>query len=251
MTAAAWRVRAPEGDPWAFAGAKEGVTEGGEDDPVQALPQLEETSMNRIWLSMIGMVVYGGIGLMAPSALAFDSLLAEATVSFGAWDPKATNLGGVPLDRLVTDPAIGAGNAHVLIPQIATITAGGSVNFIISGGHVLAVYDRGTKLKDIGPEIEPHCAFPLPPAGITTPCSPVNNGGVPIAGGILSDADDRIYRGPFLNVAPPRRDGVEVVQFTKPGTYLVICARKDHFINPATQRFEMFGYVRVLPDHWW
>ena len=51
-----------------------------------------------------------------------------------------------------------------MIPQIATITAGGSVNFIISGGHVLAVYDRGTKPKDIGHEIEPNCAFPLPTA---------------------------------------------------------------------------------------
>ena len=128
-----------------------------------------------------------------------------------------------------------------MIPQIATITAGGSVNFIISGGHVLAVYDRGTKPKNIGHKIEPNCAFPLPPAGITTPCSPVNNEGVPIAGGILSDPDDRIYRGPFLNVAPPRRDGVEVVQFTKPGTYLVICARKDHFINPATKSLKCSG----------
>ena len=65
--------------------------------------------MNRVWLSMIGMVVYGGIGLMAPSALAFDSLLAEATVSFGAWDPKAANLAGVPLDRLLKDPGMGEG----------------------------------------------------------------------------------------------------------------------------------------------
>jgi len=201
--------------------------------------------MNRILRSMIGMVVYGGIGLMAPSALAFDSLLAEATVSFGAWDPKAANLGGVPLDRIVVDPAMGAGNTHVMIPQIATITAGGSVNFIISGGHVLAVYDRGTKPTDIGPEIEDPC-----PATITAPCSPVNANG-PVAGGILKDSKDRLYRGPFLNVTPPRRDGVEVVQFTKPGTYLVICARKNHFINPETKEFEMFGYVRVLPDHWW
>ena len=207
--------------------------------------------MNRVWLSMIGMVVYGSIGLMAPSALAFDSLLAEATVSFGAWDPKATNLGGVPLDRLVTDPAMGAGNAHVMIPQIATITAGGSVNFIISGGHVLAVYDRGTKPKDIRQDIEPKCDFPLPTANIAKPCSPVNNLGEEVAGGILSDSRYRLYRGPFLQVTPPRRDGVEVVQFTKPGTYLVICARKNHFFNPATQQFEMFGYVRVLPDHWW
>ena len=50
-----------------------------------------------------------------------------------------------------------------MIPQIATITAGGSVNFIISGGHVLAVYDRGTKPEDISQAIEPSCeGQPLP-----------------------------------------------------------------------------------------
>jgi hypothetical protein len=206
--------------------------------------------MNRVFLSMVGMLACGGIGLMAPSALAFDSLLAEATVSFGVWDPKAANLlpAEVPLDRLVADPAMGRGNAHVMIPQIATITAGGSVNFIISGGHVLAVYDRGTKPEDISQAIEPSCeGQPLP---LSTPCSP-GPAANPTAGGILSDAEGRIYRGPFLNVTPPRRDGVEAVQFTKPGTYLVICARKNHFFNPATQKFEMFGYVRVLPDFWW
>jgi hypothetical protein len=57
----------------------------------------------------------------------------------------------------------------------------------------------------------------------------------------------RIYRGAFLNVVA-RRDGVEVVKFSKPGTYLVICARKDHFFNPDTQKFEMFGFVKVESD---
>jgi hypothetical protein len=65
-----------------------------------------------------------------------------------------------------------------------------------------------------------------------------------VAGGILSDSDGRIYRGPFLNVSPARRDGVEVVQFSKPGTYLVICARKNHFVNDG-----MFGFVKVLPGN--
>jgi len=132
-----------------------------------------------------------------------------------------------------------------------TITEGGAVNFIISGGHILAVYDHGTKLKDIDSAIEPNCAFPLPTAGITTPCSPVNAQGAPVAGGILSDTNGRIYRGPFLNTNPARRDGVEVVQFSKPGTYLVICARANHFFNPETQKFEMFGFVEVKKDRRW
>ncbi|HEX9663979.1 MAG TPA: hypothetical protein VGB27_16950, partial [Candidatus Binatia bacterium] len=79
------------------------------------------------------------------------------------------------------------------------------------------------------------------------------------AGGVLSASNGRIYRGPCfttpLPTTPPnaisaipviRRDGVEVVQFSKPGTYLVICARKNHFAPPAGG-FEMFGFVKVLP----
>ena len=34
-------------------------------------------------------------------------------------------------------------------PKVA-IKEGDSVNFIISGGHVLAIYDDGTKPEDIG-----------------------------------------------------------------------------------------------------
>ena len=136
---------------------------------------------------------------------------------------------------------MGRGNTHELIPKITTIKAGGSVNFIISGGHIVAVYDDGTQPEDIGTDIEPDCVGSGP---FTAPCSPINVAG-PVAGGILSDSDNRIYRGAFLNLV--RRDGVEVVQFTKPGTYLVLCARKNHFFNPETQQFEMFGFVKVLP----
>jgi hypothetical protein len=161
---------------------------------------------------------------------------AITNVSFGLWETEP------PLDRLVADPAGGAaGNHHEMIPTIATIRVkpgdDGGVNFIISGGHVLAVYDDGTQPGDIDQiSIEPNC-----PAGpITSPCSPVNAAGVPTAGGILSDADRRIYRGPTFT---GRRDGVEVVRFSKPGTYLVICARKNHFVDDG-----MFGFVRVVPD---
>jgi hypothetical protein len=191
---------------------------------------------------MLGVLTFFGTSLIASAAMALDGPLANATVSFGEWEADP------PLDRILGDPAGGAGNSHLLIPQIATIRAGGAVNFIVSGGHIVTVYDDGTSPEDIGSAREPDCAFPLPTSGITTPCSPVNNLGVPVAGGILSDSDGRIYRGAFLNTNPARRDGVEVVQFSKPGTYLVICARKNHFINPSTGEFEMFGFVRVVAN---
>ncbi len=196
--------------------------------------------MKRSILSMIGILTFCGIGLIASSAMAIDGPLASATVSFGQWDPNDPDL-VAPLNRLLGDPAGGVGNNHELIPQIATIKQGGAVNFIISGGHIVTVYDDGTQPGDIGSAIEPNCAFPLP-TPVTTPCSPVNNALVPVAGGILSDANGRIDRGAFLNLV--RRDGVEVVKFSKPGTYLVICARKNHFVND-----DMFGFVRVLPGN--
>jgi hypothetical protein len=207
--------------------------------------------MQRLTLLMICLLTFVGIGLRASWAMADDKdRQLNATVSFGKWDPNNPDLSS-PLDRLLADPAAGAGNNHLLVPKVVTITEGGAVNFIISGGHILAVYDHGTKLKDIDSAIEPNCAFPLPTSGITTPCSPVNAQGAPVAGGILSDANGRIYRGPFLNTNPARRDGVEVVQFSKPGTYLVICARANHFFNPETQKFEMFGFVEVKKDRRW
>jgi hypothetical protein len=186
--------------------------------------------MKRSIISTISILTFCGIGLIASLAMAIDGPLANATVSFGEWRTDFSP----PLDRIVADPAAGAGNNHELIPQIATIKDGGSVNFIISGGHVVAIYDDGTQPEDINTtNIE------------TNPGCPANN--PTQAGGVLSDPINRIYRGPCHTSTPftttaPRRDGVEVVKFSKPGTYLVICARKNHFVDDG-----MFGFVRVLP----
>ena len=192
---------------------------------------------------MINLFSLCGIALSASSALALDGPLANVTVSFGQWDPNDPDLrnnpNAFPLDRLLSDPSGGRGNKHELLPQTATIKAGGSVSFVISGGHIVSVYDDGTNPEDIGDAIETNCTGAGP---FTTPCSPVNPAGEPVAGGILSDSEGRIYRGPFLNTNPARRDGVEVVTFSNPGTYLVICARKNHFVDDG-----MFGFVKVLP----
>ena len=191
--------------------------------------------MKRWILSMIGILTFCGITLTVSSAMATNGPLANATVSFGEWDPNDPDLlpAEVPLDRLLTDPAMGRGNHHELIPNQVTIKQGGAVNFIISGGHVINIYDDGHQPEDINTtNIEPATSCP------TT------------AGGVLSDANRRIYRGPCFapaasNTTPHvRRDGVEVVTFSKPGTYLVICARKNHFVNDG-----MFGFVRVLPGN--
>jgi hypothetical protein len=213
--------------------------------------------MKRMTFSLICVLTFIGIALSASLATADDrDRDGNTTVSFGQWDPNDPELSS-PLDRILGDPAGGVGNNHELLPKVVKIKEGDSVSFIISGGHVLTVYDDGTKPKDIDLTLtEPECATsPTPSSGITTPCSPFNftlpnPPGTPhvlVAGGILSESNGRIYRGAFLNVVA-RRDGVEVVKFTKPGTYLVICARKNHFFNPTTQEFEMFGFVKVEKD---
>ena len=193
--------------------------------------------MKRWRLSMIGTLAFIGIALSASSVMADDHRSDNVTVSFGLWDPNKSDLMGAPLDRLLGDPGMGVGVNDIIIPDKVTIKEGDAVNFIIGGGHVLTIYDDGTKPKDIDTSvIEPAANCP------TT------------AGGVINDPINRIYRGPCFstNVGTNplttivRRDGVEVMQFTKPGTFLVICSRLNHFINSTTGEFQMFGFVKVL-----
>jgi plastocyanin len=141
-------------------------------------------------------------------------ILSNATVSFGSWMTTPA------VDRLPpNDPNPRAANHHELIPQLALIKAGGTVNFIIAGFHNVVVYDDGTKPDDI------NSALTIPPA----------MGGPPL----INDPNRRIYRGLDPSTVPSQ-DRVEVVQFANPGTYLVICGVQPHF------REGMYGFVKVL-----
>jgi plastocyanin len=171
-------------------------------------------------LLMIGVLASTGIAQSAYSATADGTVRpGNATVSFGQWiaDP------GAPLDRLNANPAAGAGNNHELLPNTVKIEVGGAVNFAISGLHNVQVYDDGTQPADIS------TASPLPGA----------------AGGIIDSTNQRIYRGWDPNLIPNdnQRDRVEVVQFTEPGTYLVICGVVNHFVDD-----QMFGFVEVTGE---
>jgi len=195
------------------------ATEFVKDDHFYEFNQPEEKQMKRSIISIISILTFCGIGLIASSAMAnddppgIDGPLANATVSFGQWETDP------PVDRLLANPPGGGpGNNHELLPNVVTIKAGGAVNFIISGLHNPQVYDDQNHVVNT--------ALPLPGA----------------AGGIINDAINRVYRGVDPNGQPAVRDRVEVVQFSKPGTYLVICGVRNHFVND-----NMHGFVRVLP----
>jgi plastocyanin len=139
--------------------------------------------------------------------------LSNVTVSFGGWMTTPA------LDRFPNNSPRTA-NHHALIPQVATIQAGGTVNFIIGGFHLVLVYDDGTQPGDINTSLTvPPTNQPVPP--------------------LIADPNRRIYRG--LDPSTQPQDRVEVVHFANPGTYLVICGVLPHFQEG------MYGFVKVLP----
>ena len=147
--------------------------------------------------------------------------LASATVSFGQWQSDP------PFDRFPSNNDR-TRNHHTLTPFEVTIKAGGAVNFIIAGFHLVLVYGDGTQPGDIDTTntILP-TVLPPPP----TPPGPP----------LINDPANRIYRGLDPSARGGVQDRVEVVHFPNPGTYLVICGVLPHFLGG------MIGYVRVLP----
>jgi len=163
-----------------------------------------------------------GVSMLGPSYGAFG-----ATVCFGNFPADAT------VDRMqVASP--GNRNSHQMGPFQVIIRAGGTVNFIVEGNHQVVVYDNGIQPRDINSD----SVFP----------SPLNT--------LIDDPRGRVYRGlspaavpanffgpgvpaAAIPAAPP--DRIEVVSFPTPGTFLVICAVRTHFLGG------MFGFVTVLP----
>ena len=182
--------------------------------------------------SMILIIVILSFCFIAPNAMsqtADESRLsgrrADATVSFGLWQTDP------PLDRFAGNPPPGVGNQHEVIPNVSRINISrndsGGLNFIISGNHVVSIYDDGTRPEDIDTNL-------LVP-GITT------------AGGVIDDPDKRIYRGVNETGPTGARDRVEVVHFSKAGTYLVICALRNHFVNDGMYGFVVVREGQILP----
>jgi hypothetical protein len=151
----------------------------------------------------------------------------NTTVSFGAWQSDP------PLDRFPVESP-GPRNRHEVFPHKVRIQSGSAITFLIGGFHQVIVYDAGTRPDDVDAD------------------STILSTGAPNDAELFDDDKNRIYRGPdpsrFQLVDPldnakriAVRDRLEVVHFPKPGTYLVICGIRGHFVNDA-----MFGFVKVL-----
>lgn len=139
--------------------------------------------------------------------------LSSATISFGSWMTTPS------LDRFPNlNPR--QGNHHHLCPGHVTIRSGGCVNFVIAGFHLVLVYDDGTQPGEINANL------------LIKP----TNQPLPL---LIADPNRRIYRGLDPSLVP--QDRVEVVHFDRPGTYLVICGSRPHFLEG------MYGFITVLP----
>jgi hypothetical protein len=143
-----------------------------------------------------------------------DGPNANASVSFGYWQQ---------FDRFPTNNDR-TRNGHELIPHVARVKAGGTVNFIIAGFHQVIVYGPGVKPDDINTSMLTSTTG-TPPPGVMFPP-------------LIDDPTGRVYRG--LDPSTQPQDRVEVVHFPNRGLHLVICGVLPHF---ATDR--MFGWVRV------
>jgi hypothetical protein len=114
---------------------------------------------------------------------------------------------------------------HHIIPHVIEVKKGGVVHFAVSGFHYILVYVPGVKPADIQ---------------------------VPASGTFIDDFTNLYYKGIVPAGGPPATPAttnpsnasnrVESVSFDTPGTYLVICNVRAHFLDG------MYAYIKVVDD---
>jgi len=164
-------------------------------------------------------------------------LLVSASLSLNAPAVRAEDRRADDNDGLSVTVAFGSGlntpgsaNQHVLPPEIK-VRPDGVVHFLVSGFHMVVVYKPGTDPEHI--IIPASGTFILDPT--KTPPTEVFYFGINPQGGPLGT--------PATTNPLNGSNRQESVSFSEPGTYLVICNVRQHFLNG------MFGFVRVVgPD---
>src|SRR4030095_15961598 len=130
-------------------------------------------------------------------------------------------------------------NVHALIPNEVKIKAGGTVNYIIAGFHLVAIYGDGTTPDEINTSLTITPTTQGVPPLINDPANRVYLGNDPSVFPLLRGPVQQGPIGPPFQ--PVLQDRVEVVHFPNPGKFLVICAVLPHFVDG------MVGYVNVIP----
>ena len=113
---------------------------------------------------------------------------------------------------------------HAILPDKITVNQNGVLHFLVAGFHQPTVYLPGTEPSDIA---------------------------VPVTGTFVDDPANRFYLGILPAGGPPQtpvsgnpsnaQNRLESITFAgaQPGTYLVICNVRGHFLDG------MFAFVRV------
>lgn len=195
--------------------------------------------MQRWTPSMIGLLALAGIGLTAGAVAAEPDSLLHVSVAFGRG--LNTAQAGNPVN-------------HVVIPDNIRVKHDGVVHFLNSGFHQLVVYKPGTDLADIVVPPSPPPAtnnFILDP----TTFNPIDHPEVyyfginPAAGPLMtagttnpSNASNRVESVSFPADEGPISPitGNPLSEKAEPGTYLVICNIRNHFLDG------MYAYIKVL-----
>jgi len=171
---------------------------------------------------VLGFLVYAIFGLSAP-ALPAEGALSEHNDGLSVTAAFGSGLNTLPSVGLSGPP-----NHHILPPEIK-VRQGGVVHFLVSGFHMVVVYNPGTKPEDI--------VVPASGTFINDPTQP------PPANVFYFGINPQ---GGPLNTEPTTNplngsNRQESVSFPDLGTYLVICNVRQHFLDG------MFAFVKVIP----
>jgi plastocyanin len=205
---------------------------------------------------------------LSQQVIAFAALACAFTVPSAIAHDKGHDRDG----RVVT-VAFGAGlntaqpgnpaNHHVL-PATIKVEAGDVVNFVVSGLHVIRVFDKGVSLRDVKAAIPDECQS-NPPAGTPFPatCSAVLAlGPVPVLAATPGTPPTSLglplYYSGLNSLAPPAappfapisvdQNRVEAISFNTPGRFLVICAVLPH-LNDGMVAWVEVSRSRGHDDH--
>ena len=162
----------------------------------------------------------------------------------GAQNEQADRNGDRQRGRNIVTVAFGAGlntaqpgneQNHHILPNVIRVRTGDVVNFVVSGLHVIRVYDKAVELRDVKAQIPDECEVnPTPPAEFPANCFTTGPVAVipPLGLDVLYEGLNSIGPPPQVPPFAPlslAQNRVEAVSFLKPGRYLVICAVLDHF----------------------